>query len=120
MAEAHVVRLVNAKMSESLGPIVVESLESITPILYSVGVGAIGGFFVGYILKKILTVAMILGVFTFGILCLAQMRAINLNFEEIIGLISNFENFFRQTVAPLISSVPFMGSFFFGFLTALS
>jgi len=36
-----------------------ESLESITPILYSVGVGIIGGFLVGYIVKKILNLAII-------------------------------------------------------------
>jgi len=106
-------------MSESLGPIVAESLESIKPILYSVGVGAIGGFFVGYIVKKIFNLAIILGVFTFGLLYLGQMGAVNLNFEEIIGLISKFENFLSQTVAPLTASVPFVGSFFFGFLSGL-
>ena len=118
MAEAHVVRLVNAKMSESLGPIVAESLESITPILYSVGVGAIGGFFVGYIVKKILNLAIILGVFTLGILYLGQTNVINLNFEEITALISKFENVI-QTFAPLITGIPFAGSFFLGFLGGL-
>jgi uncharacterized membrane protein (Fun14 family) len=105
-------------MSESLEPLVAESLKSITPILYSVGVGAIGGFFVGYIVKKILNLAIILGVLTLGILYLGQINVIKLDFEEIIALISEFENFI-QAVVPLAASVPFTGSFFLGFLGGL-
>lgn len=106
-------------MSESLGPIISVSLESLKPILYSVGIGGIGGFFIGYIVKKILNLAVILGVFALGLLYLAQMKAVDLNFEEAIGLISKFENFFNQSVAPLIASGPFVTSFFLGFLGGL-
>lgn len=95
-----------------------ESLESITPILYSVGVGIIGGFLVGYIVKKILNLAIILGVFTLGILYLGQINVINLNFEEITASISSSENVI-QTFAPLITSFPFVGSFLPGFLGGL-
>jgi len=95
-----------------------ESLESITPLLYSVGVGIIGGFLVGYIVKKILNLAIILGVFTLGIFYLGQINVINLNFEEITASISSFENVI-QTFTPLITSIPFVGSFFPGFLGGL-
>lgn len=105
-------------MSESLGPMVAEGLESITPILYSVGVGAIGGFLIGYMVKKILNLAIILGVFTLGILYLGQINVINLNFEEITVFISKFENII-QTFVPSITGIPFMGSFFLGFLGGL-
>jgi uncharacterized membrane protein (Fun14 family) len=105
-------------MSESLGSIIAESLESITPILYSVSVGVIGGFLVGYMVKKILNLAIILGIFTLGILYLGQINVINLNFEEITALISKSENVI-QTFAPLINGIPFVGSFFLGFLGGL-
>lgn len=93
-----------------------ESLESIKPILYTIGVGGIGGFFLGYILKKIFNrmIVIILGVFTFGLLYLAQVRAIDLKFENMIGLISAAGNFFNQTVAPVMANVPFVGSFLIG------
>jgi len=103
-------------MSESLGSIISVSLESLKPILYSVGIGGIGGFFVGYIVKKILNLAIILGAFALGLLYLAQIKAVDLDFEETIGMISNFGNFFNQFVTPLIASGPFMVSFFLGFL----
>jgi len=73
---------------------------------------------VGYIVKKILNLAIILGVFTLGILYLGQINVINLNFEEITALISKFENVI-QTFAPLITDIPFVGSFFLGFLGGL-
>jgi len=106
-------------MSESLWTIIGEGLESVKPILYSVGIGGIGGFFVGYLVKKILNLAIILGVAAFGLLYLAQMKVINPNFQEIMILISNFGDFLNQSIAPLMATVPFMSSFFLGFLGGL-
>jgi uncharacterized membrane protein (Fun14 family) len=96
-----------------------ESLEAIKPILYSVGVGGIGGFFIGYVFKKILHLAMMLGVFAFVFLYLAQTNVVNVNFEEIGMMVSESSNFFGESVAPLIAGVPFMGSFAFGFMNGL-
>ena len=104
-------RLANSAMSESL--------EAVKPILYAIGVGGIGGFFIGYVLKKILHLAMMLGVFTLVFLYLAQTKAININFEEIAMMISESSNFFEQLVTPLIVGVPFLGSFSVGFLGGL-
>jgi len=94
-------------------------LEAIKPILYSIGVGGIGGFFIGYALKKILHLAIMLGVFTFVLLYLAQTKALTINFEEIAMMISKSSSFLEQSVVPLISSVPFLPSFFVGFLGGL-
>jgi len=96
-----------------------ESLEAIKPILYSIGLGGIGGFFIGYVLKKILHLAVMLGVFTFVFLYLAQTKAVNINFEEIAMMVSKSSNFFEQSVAPLIAGVPFTGSFAVGLLSGL-
>jgi len=96
-----------------------ESLEAIKPILYSIGLGGIGGFFIGYALKKVLHLAVMLGVFTFAFLYLAQTKAININFEEIALMVSQSSNFIEQSVAPLIVGVPFMGSFAFGLMNGL-
>jgi len=100
--------MVNSGMSESLEPI--------KPLLYTIGVGGMGGFFLGYILKRIFNrmIIIILGVFTFGLLYLAQVRAIDLKFENMFGLISAVGNFFNQTIAPLMANVPFVGSFLVG------
>jgi len=68
--------------------------------------------------KKILNLAIILGVFTLGILYLGQTKVISLNFEEITPSISRFENVI-QTFAPLMTGIPFVGSFSLGFLGGL-
>jgi len=106
-------------MSESLWTIIGEGLESVKPILYSVGIGGIGGFFVGYLVKKILNLAIIFGVVAFGFLYLGQMKVINPNFQEIMSLISNLGDFFSQSIGPLMATVPFMSSFFLGFFGGL-
>ena len=109
--QRQVCRLANGAMSESL--------EAIKPILYSIGVGGIGGFFIGYVLKKVLHLAVMLGVFIFVFLYLAQIKVVNINFKEIAMMVSKSSSFFEQSVAPLIVGVPFAGSFAVGFLGGL-
>ena len=109
--QTQVGRLANSVMSESL--------EAIKPILYSIGVGGIGGFFIGYVLKKILHLAIMFGAFAFVLLYLAQTKALNINFEEIAMMISKSSSFYEQSVVPLITGVPFAASFFTGFMGGL-
>jgi len=108
--QTQVGRLANSAMSESL--------EAIKPILYSIGVGGIGGFFIGYALKKILHLAIMLGAFAFVFLYLAQTKVVNINFEEIAMMISKSSSFLEQSVVSL-TGVPFAASFFAGFLGGL-
>jgi len=55
--------------------------EIITPVVYQLGLGAIGGFVVGFALKKIAKLFIIvLGIFIIALLYLGASNIININF----------------------------------------
>lgn len=102
---------VNRKMSEVL--------TSILPLILPLGVGGIGGFIVGYAVKKIYKPAIIIGLFTLSIAYLAYANIINLNIGE-LETISRF----ISTIAPFIimyitSSLLFMSGFLVGLISGL-
>lgn len=100
-----------------------ESLGSMEPILYSFAIGGVGGFFVGYVLKKSLgaisKLAMLLGAFAFGLLYLAEMRAVDINPEHVVGLVSRAQSSLSQSVTSLTPGIPFLAGVLVGFLIGL-
>jgi len=95
--------------------------ELISPIAYQIGVGGVGGFVVGYAVKKISKLVMILiGLAIITLLYLGASGILNINYDKLWEALSNFFVFLGDTVswfASLIVSVlPFMGSFIAGFL----
>lgn len=85
----------------------------IVPIVCQLGIGGIGGFFVGYVVKKVIRIAIIIGVFAFSLVFLAYTNVINMNFNELTkfaGVVEPALGLF----APLASALPFLGSFFVG------
>lgn len=87
--------------------------ETLIPIVYQLSVGGIGGFFIGYAVKKITRIAIIIGVVAFFFAYLAFTKVININYDELL-------NFFGLAgpvvglLSPFLSAFPFLGSFVVG------
>lgn len=92
--------------------------EALIPIAYQLGVGGIGGFFVGYAVKKIVRIAIIIGVFAFSLVFLAYVNVINVDYDELLGVARATEPALG-VLAPLVSALPFLGSFFVGLVYGL-
>jgi len=88
--------------------------------VYQLGVGGIGGFIVGYAIKKISKLIVVLmGLFIIFLLYLGTSGIISVNYEELWNALASSLGFASQAAAwlvGLISLLPFMGSFLAGFL----
>lgn len=92
--------------------------EVIIPIAYQLGIGGIGGFFVGYVVRKVVRIAIIIGVVVFSIVYLAYSNVINIDYDELVGMTSVTEPVLGL-LAPLLSAFPFLASFFIGIFFGL-
>ena len=64
--------------------------EMITPVVYEVGLGAIGGFIVGFALKKIAKVfVVIIGLFVLELFYLGISGVININYNAFWTVVVN-------------------------------
>jgi len=92
--------------------------ETLIPIFYQLGIGGIGGFFVGYVVKKLIRIAIIIGVFIFSLVYLAYANVINIDYHELIE-IARITEPTLGLFAPLLSALPFLGSFLVGLVYGL-
>ncbi len=92
--------------------------EVLVPIAYQLGIGGIGGFFVGYAVKKVIRIAIIIGVFAFSLAFLAYANVIKVDYNELIGVARATEPVLGA-LSPLVSALPFMSSFFVGLVFGL-
>ena len=94
--------------------------EIITPVVYQLGLGAVGGFIVGFALKKITKLFIVLvGIFVIALLYLGINGVININYGALWTTIANGLGLAGQAaswVVGIISVLPFIGSFAVGFL----
>jgi len=92
--------------------------EIVTPIAYQLGIGAVGGFIVGYALKKIAKIfAVILGLFILALIYLAYSDILTINYRNLGDAVSNALGGAGQAsgvLAPIIAHLPFAGSFGLG------
>ena len=96
--------------------------EFVIPIVYQLGIGGIGGFFVGYAVKKIAKIlAVILGIFLLSLISLAYVGVINMNYDKLTGVLSKLTIPEQATelLMPIIANLPFAGSFAVAFLIGL-
>ena len=93
---------------------------AITQLLFSLGIGGIGGFLIGYATKKVVKIAMfVLGLFLLSLFYLMSENVITINFENLYVLIGNF---FDQTIVfvkNIIPILPITGSFACGFVLGI-
>lgn len=93
--------------------------EVLPPIAYQLGLGGFGGFFVGYILKKVIKIAIIIGALVFILIYFAYRDAIGVNYDELIESVSGYVGSAWEFLTPLLSNLPFIGSFILGLLLGL-
>ena len=97
--------------------------EVITPVVYQLGLGAVGGFIIGFALKKITKLFIdTIGLFVLALLYLSVNGLININYDALWSTIANGLGLAGQAVSwvvGVISLLPFVGSFAAGFLLGL-
>lgn len=88
------------------------------PLGYQLGLGGIGGFIVGYAIKKISKlIVVLLGLFMIFLLYLGTSGVISINYQELWNALAGLLSFLGQTATwliGLVSLLPFMGSFLAG------
>ena len=93
--------------------------EIIGPVVYELGLGAVGGFVVGFALKKIAKIfLLVLGVFIAALLYLAASDIININFGALWSAVGGWlggAGTAASWLVGLIGLLPFVGSFAVGF-----
>lgn len=91
--------------------------EILTPIVYQLGLGAVGGFIVGFVLKKIAKLfVIVIGVV---IAALLYLGIISINFGALWSAIGSGLGLAGEAASwlvGLISIIPFLGSFVVGFV----
>ena len=97
--------------------------EIISPVVYQLGLGAVGGFIVGFALKKLAKLfIMLLGIFIIILLYLGTSGVISINYDALWDTIAGWIGGAAQAagwLVGLISLLPFIGSFLVGFLLGL-
>ena len=88
----------------------------LTPVAYQVIIGGVGGFVVGYLLKKIRKLIMIVvGVLIIALLYLGTTGTIT-NYGDLWNSLSGVFGQAASWLVGFISLLPFIGSFIVGFL----
>ena len=94
--------------------------EIITPVVYQLGLGAIGGFVVGFALKKLSKLFIVLiGILVVILLYLGINGIISINYGALWTAIANalgVAGGAASWLVGLISVLPFVGSFGAGFV----
>ena len=96
--------------------------EVVIPIVYQLGVGGIGGFLVGYAVRKVAKiVAVILGIFLLSLISLAHIGAISVNYDKLLEVLSKLTipEQAAELLIPVLANLPFAGSFIVAFLIGL-
>ena len=93
--------------------------ESFAPILFQLGIGGIGGFFIGYTMRKVVKVALILGMVIFSLIFLAYTNVIKVDYGGLAEMASNIVNAVNPALnllTPLLVHLPFIVSLVFGLI----
>ena len=93
--------------------------EAFAPILFQLGIGGIGGFFIGYAIRKVVKVALILGMFVFFLMFLAYANVIAIDYGGLVEMVSNFVNAINPALGLftlLLAHLPFAGSLIIGLI----
>ena len=93
--------------------------ESFTPLLFQLCIGGIGGFFIGYAMRKVVKVALILGTVVFSLIFLAYTNVINVDYGGLAQIVSSFVNTVNPALnllTPLLAHIPFIVSLILGLI----
>ena len=93
--------------------------EAFAPILFQLGVGGIGGFFIGFAIRKVVRVALIIGIIVFSLMFLAFSNVIAIDYGGLVEMVSNFINAVNPALGlftPLLALLPFVRSLIIGLI----
>jgi uncharacterized membrane protein (Fun14 family) len=97
--------------------------EIVSPIIYQIGIGGIGGFIIGFLLKKLSKLIIILiGLFLVALIYLSIQGMISISYNSFLDMLKGAFGFLGEAaswLAGLVSILPFAGSFVVGFLLGL-
>jgi uncharacterized membrane protein (Fun14 family) len=107
------------KRARHSNPTVETLSEIITPVVYQLGLGAVGGFVVGFALKKIAKIfLLVIGIFIVALLYLGASDIISINFGALWDAVGGWLGGAGEAASwlvGLIAIIPFIGSFALGF-----
>jgi uncharacterized membrane protein (Fun14 family) len=96
--------------------------EVAVPIAYELAVGGFGGYLIGYALKKVTKfLALVIAIIILAVIYLAYSGLLDINY---IGFATDTKNALTYVgqafvgIAPFLSNLPLLGSFFLGLLMA--
>lgn len=89
-------------------------LDSFTPIMIQLGLGGVGGFFVGYLLKKVLKFALMIGAFAFILAYFAYEKSITIDYAQLVSRAEEIATPLWSSIYPVISQIPAVGSLVVG------
>ncbi|MGQ9460343.1 MAG: FUN14 domain-containing protein [Candidatus Bathyarchaeaceae archaeon] len=93
--------------------------EAFAPILFQLGMGGIGGFFIGYTIRKAIKIALIFGIVIFSLLFLIYAKVIGINYGELVNAVSSFfeaVNPLLGSLTPLLVHLPLIGGLIIGLI----
>jgi uncharacterized membrane protein (Fun14 family) len=97
--------------------------ELISPLAFQLGVGGVGGFVVGFAIKKLSKLVLVLiGLFLLVLIYLGARGIININYDALWNGLSSLLGLAGSAFSWLVSVIsllPFAGSFLVGFLLGL-
>jgi uncharacterized membrane protein (Fun14 family) len=97
--------------------------EIVSPVVFQLGVGGVGGFVVGFALKKLSKLILVLiGVFIIALIYLATQGVINIDYAALWSGLANLIGLAGTAfswIVGVISLLPFAASFIAGFLLGL-
>lgn len=97
--------------------------EVVSPLVYQLGVGGVGGFIVGYALKKLSKlIIFLIGIFIIILIYLSTQGIININYNGLWSALNSLLGWAGTAFSWLIgviSLLPFAASFVAGFLLGL-
>ena len=91
--------------------------ESFNHIIFQIALGGIGGFLIGYALRRVLKVALIIGVVIFSLIILAYTNVIDVDYSGLSESASNIINAINPAldlITPLFAHIPFIASLICG------
>ena len=91
-----------------------------TPLMIQLGLGGIGGFLVGYLLKKALKFALMIGIFAFIFVYFAYESSIQIDYTQLLSRIEEFATPAWNFIYPIVSQIPALGSLIFGVVIGFS
>jgi uncharacterized membrane protein (Fun14 family) len=97
--------------------------DIIPSMIFQLGLGGLGGFIIGYALKKISKIVLVLiGLFIIALVYLGMKGIISINYDALLESISGLLGMAytaSSLLVQVLALVPFAGSFITGFLIGL-